>query len=178
MRNTRFIALTGIILVAALSRLVPHPPNVTPITAMALFGGVYFSDKRLAFLIPFIAMLLSDLVLGLHSLLAIVYLSFGLIVCIGMWLRSRRTAPRIVFAAFLSSVLFFILTNFGVWILTSMYPRTLEGFISCYTAAIPFFRNTLLADLAYTSVLFGGWSLLEAWLPALRENAFAEAGNL
>ncbi len=171
MRAARFAVLLGFVLVAAASRLVPHPPNLTPIAAMALFGGAYFPDKRAAFLLPLAAMFLSDLVLGLHRGWPVVYGSFMLIVCIGFWLRWRRTALRVACAAVASSVLFFVVTNFDVWAWGSMYPKTSEGLLACYAAAIPFFRNTLTGDVLYSAALFGGFALLERWWPAVREPA-------
>jgi hypothetical protein len=165
----------GMILAAAASRLLPHPPNFAPIAAMALFGGACFADRRAAFLVPLAAMFLSDLALGWHRTLPVVYGSFVVIVCLGGWLRERRTAVPIAAAALTASVLFFVLTNFGVWALGSLYPHTREGLLACYVAAIPFFHNTVLGDALYATVLFGGLALAEKGLPALREPALAVA---
>jgi len=169
MFKTRFAVLLGMVLAAAASRLLPHPPNLTPIAAMALFGGAYFSDKRAAFLVTLAAMFLSDLVIGLHRGLPVVYGTFALIVCIGLWLRTRRTLLPVAGAALASSLLFFIVTNFAVWALGSLYPKTTQGLITCYLAAVPFFRNTLIGDAFYTAVLFGGFTLAERRFPVLRE---------
>ena len=177
MLRPRVAALTAIILAAALSRLIPHPPNMTSVTAIALFGGAYFADRRLAFLVPLAALFLSDLALGFYHYMEIVYVSFALIVCIGLWLQKNRSALHIAGAALASSVLFFLLTNFGVWIEGSLYPMTLNGLIACYVAAIPFFRNTLLGDLLYTIVLFGGFALLERRFSTLHESAIRSAYN-
>jgi len=168
MLKPRLIALMAIVLGAALSRLIPHPPNMTSVTAVALFGGAYFSDRRLAFLVPLVALFLSDMVLGFYSHMVVVYSSFALIVCIGLWLYKRRTPLHIAAAALVSSVLFFMVTNFGVWALGSLYPKTVDGLTACYVAAIPFFENTLEGDLLYTAVLFGGFALLEMRYSALR----------
>jgi len=175
MMKSRFFVLLGMILLAAASRLVPHPPNFAPIAAMALFGGAYFSDKRLAFFVPLMAMFLSDVVLGLHPLMPVVYGSFAMIVGIGLWLRTRRTALPIAGAALTSSILFFVLTNFGVWAFSSLYPKTMAGLLACYAAAIPFFQNTLLGDAVYTAILFGGFALAERGFPALRAPAVVPA---
>ncbi len=169
MFKTRFAVLLGMVLAAAASRLLPHPPNLTPIAAMALFGGAYFSDKRVAFLVTLAAMFLSDLVIGLHRGLPVVYGTFTMIVCIGLRLRTRRTWLRVAGAALASSLLFFIVTNFGVWALGSLYPKTMEGLIACYLAAIPFFKNTLIGDAFYAAVLFGGFALAERRFPVLSE---------
>ncbi len=169
MGRLRLLVVVGVILAAAASRLMPHPPNFTPIAAMALFGGAYFVDRRLAFLIPLGAMFISDLVMGLHALLPVVYASFAVIVCIGFWLRARKSVLRVAAAAAAGSVSFFVITNFGVWAWGSLYPTTFDGLAAAYIAAIPFFRNTLLGDAMYTAVLFGGFALLERFVTALRE---------
>lgn len=168
MKKERLIALSGFIFLAALTRLIPHPHNFAPIAGMALFGGAHFSDKRLAFLVPLLAMFLSDLVIGFHSQMAPVYASFVAIVCIGFWVQKSRTVSRIAGGAFAGSVLFFVLTNFGVWAFDSLYPKTGEGLVACYVAALPFFQNTLLGDLIYTAVMFGGFALAEHWAPRLK----------
>src|SRR6266436_10064817 len=108
MLRPRLVALISIILAASLSRLIPHPPNVTSLTAVALFGGAYFSDRLLAFLVPLAALFLSDLVLGFYHHMEVVYASFALIVCIGLWLQKDRSALHIAGAALASSVLFFV----------------------------------------------------------------------
>ena len=168
MLRPRVAVLIAMIVVAALSRLVPHPPNLASVTAIALFGGAYFSDRRLAFLVPLAALFLSDLVLGFYSHMEVVYVSFALIVCIGLWLQQRRSVFHIAGATLASSVLFFLLTNFGVWAFETLYPKTVVGLIACYVAAIPFFQNTLQGDLFYAAVLFGGFALLERQFSALR----------
>jgi len=170
MIKPRPLVMAGLILAAAASRLLPHPPNFTPIAAMALFAGAYFGAKRWAFAVPLAAMVLSDLVIGLHPLLALVYGSFALIVSIGFWLRARRRMMPIAGAALASSFLFFLVTNFGVWALGSFYPKTPQGLLVCYVAAIPFFRNTLLGDAVYTAALFGGFRLIERGFAVVRES--------
>lgn len=171
MNTTRFIVLVAMILAAAVSRLIPHPPNFTPIAAMALFGGATFASKRMAFLVPLAGMALSDLVLGFYSITPIVYGSFALIVCLGFWLRQRKSPTRTAFAAIASALLFFIVTNFGVWAIGDLYPKTWTGLADCYVAAIPFFRNTLVSGLFYSAALFGSLTLAEKRFVRLREQA-------
>jgi hypothetical protein len=178
MRQLRPLALVAVILLAAASRLLPHPPNFTPIGAIALFGGAHLRERWLAFIVPLAAMALSDLIIGWHQLVPLVYGSFALTVVIGMWLRDRKTVWPITGAALASSVLFFILTNFGVWASGSMYPKTLPGLVAAYVAAIPFFRNTVTGDLFYTAVLFGGFGLLERLVPELREPVSLHASQV
>jgi len=177
MLNPRLGTLILIILAAAATRLLPHPPNMTSMTALALFGGAYFSDRRLAFAVPLITLFLSDLALGLYwswsimavqSHMEVQYLAFALIVALGFTLQQRRTPLRIGGTMLLASVGFFIITNFGEWAFQPLYPKTLDGLIACYAAAIPFFRNSLVGDLVYTAILFGGFHLLESRFVVLR----------
>ena len=175
MLKPRFFVLAAMVAAAALSRLVPHPWNLTSIAAVGLFAGASFEDKRLAFAVPLAALLLSDAVLGFHSGMPFVYLSFGLVVGLGLMLRGRRQPLPILAGALAGSALFFAITNFGVWAIGDMYPKTLAGLGACYVAAIPFFRGTVEGDLLYTLVLFGGFALLERGLPALREPQLAAA---
>lgn len=149
------------VFVAAFLRLVPHMPNFAPIGALALFGGAYLS-KRHALILPLAAMFVSDIFIGFDSPVsrATVYGSFLLIGFIGLYLRKHKNFQTIVFAALSSSVIFFLITNFGVWAFGSLYPHTSAGLVACFTAAIPFFRNTLMGDLFYTAVFFGGYELV------------------
>ncbi len=169
MFNTRFWAVTGMVLLAAILRIVPHFPNVTPVAAMALFGGAYFSSKKMAFAVPLAAMVISDAIIGFHSTIWAVYLGFALIVLVGFKLREHKKVKNILLAAITGSVIFFLLTNFAVWMSGLMYPMNTVGLAECFTAAIPFFRNSLLGDLFYTGVFFGLFELAKYKLPALAE---------
>jgi hypothetical protein len=166
--HARMITLLSAIVAAAALRLVPHPPNFTPIGAMALFSGAYLGRRWLAFVAPLGALVLSDLVLGFYRGQATVYASVALIVMIGMAALQRRSVVRVGLAALASSILFFVITNFGMWLFSGFYPRTLVGLEACYVAAIPFFQNTVTGDLFYAVLLFGGFALLERALPAVR----------
>lgn len=169
--KTRLLTLSLMICAIAMFRILPHPPNVSPVAAMALFGGAYFADKRVAFLVPFLALLFSDLLLGLHDTMLYVYGGFALTVVIGFWIRNRLSAGHIAIAAVASSVLFFIITNFGVWLTSALYPMTFDGLVQAYVAAIPFFQNSLLGNLVFTTVLFGGFALLQRNVAALSANS-------
>lgn len=135
-----------LVVVALLTRLLPHPPNFAPITSIALFTGFHFVNKRLALFIPLICMFLTDLILGVHSLMPIIYLSFVMISMIGLKAKSLSLG-----AVLSASSLFFIVSNLGVWYF--YYPLTWAGLSSCFILAIPFFINALMGDLFYTSVL-------------------------
>lgn len=170
MLKPRYEVLAAMILAAAISRLIPHPYNFAPIGALALFGGAQFADRRLALLVPLVAMLLSDAVLGFYSGMGWIYGSFALIVGMGRLLRAHRSAWGIIGASVLASLLFFAITNFSVWSGSSTYPQSFAGLMACYGAGLPFFWNTLLGDGSYSLALFGGLALLEHRFPVLRES--------
>jgi hypothetical protein len=163
----RFWVLTLMVFAAAFLRLLPHPPNFAPIAAMALFGGAYFNKKSFAFAIPLIAMFLTDAIIGFYSYAWMVYLSFALIVFLGIVMLKKVSVKKLIFASFTASVSFFVITNFGVWILGTLYPRTPEGLMASYTAAIPFFQNSLIGDLFFVGVMFGVYELVKQKVPAL-----------
>jgi hypothetical protein len=165
-----FLLLTGMIIVAAFVRLIPHPPNFAPIAAMALFGGAYFTKKWAAFLVPLAAMFITDLFLGFHATMWAVYLSFVIIVALGMLMIKNKKIGNIFFASVATSVLFFVITNFGLWISTPYFEKTGAGLAAAYTAAIPFFHHTLLGDLFFVAILFGTYELIRIKFPQLAES--------
>lgn len=148
-----------IIGIAVILRLVPHPANFAPIAAMALFGGVYL-NKRYALIVPLIALFISDIFLGFHESMPFVYGSFVLTGVIGMWLKHHKTPWTVIGASLVSSVLFFVLTNFNYWYAASLYPKTGAGLVQSYINAVPFFRNTILGDLFYTGLFFGSYEFV------------------
>jgi Family of unknown function (DUF6580) len=177
MTHPRVLTLLGIVLAAAALRLLPHWPNFTPIAALALFGGAHFADRRAAFAVPLAAMVLSDLVLGLHATLPFVYGAFLAVVGLGLLLRTGRTVLRVGGAALAASLGFFVVTNLGAWAVGGLYPLSAAGLAAAFTAALPFYAPTLAGDLFYTAVLFGGFALAQRALPALREPAPAPAAG-
>jgi hypothetical protein len=167
----RLVLALGIIALAAALRIAPHPWNFTPVGAMALFSGAVIKNRRLAFVVPLLALFLGDIFIGFHKLMPIVYASFLVSVAIGFWLRDRRTAGRITAATLAGAIQFFLVTNFAVWAFGLTYPRTTAGLIACYAAGIPFFWNTLAGDAVYAVLFFGTFALAERLFPALREPA-------
>ena len=155
---------------SSLGRLVPHAPNFTPLGASCLFAGSRISGW-LAYLVPLAVMAATDPFLGGYSWSSpLLYASFMISVWIGRRMLSRPTALRVGTAAFLSSLQFFLLSNFAVWLAGSIrgnlyYSRDLAGLGACYTAAIPFWGRTMAADLLFSAGLFGAWSLLPRLLP-------------
>jgi hypothetical protein len=162
------------LLFAAIVRILPHPWNFTPIAAMALFGGAKFGKGWQAFLFPLAGLFLGDLFVGFHRLMPIVYFSFCICVLIGMAFRCKQTAGPLSLATLLGAIQFFLITNFGMWLTSTMsiYPKTFAGLVSCYVAGIPYFGNTLLGDAFYAALLFGGFALVEHLSPALRDRPY------
>ena len=173
------LVLAGLIALAALSRLLPHPPNFSPVEAIALFGGAYFGRRSLALVVPLVAMLLSDFALGLlnggiyaeYFLSAgflTVYVAIVLSTVLGFALRGRVSAWRVGGYSLVGSLLFFLVTNFGAWLASPLYPQDAAGLAAAYVAGIPFFQNTVAGTLVYSTLLFGSFTLLRQRLPALR----------
>ncbi len=172
MKNTRFMAVAALVLIAALSRLLPHLPNMTAVGAMALFGGAYVSNRALAVALPLISLFLSDLLIN-----NIVYAAFNKgqfvwfyegaiwiyaavalsVVLIGFSLAKNVNSKSVLLASVACSALFFAVSNFGVWQSGAMYPKTAAGCLACYTAALPFLLNSLIGDLVFSALLFGGF---------------------
>jgi hypothetical protein len=161
---TRFSTVAVLVFLAALSRVLPHPFNFTPIGAIALFGAAHFSRKAFSFLIPVVAMLLSDAFIGTPSLPT--YISFTLIAIFGLFFLKKATFGRVVAASLVASISFFLITNFFVWYGGIMYPQNWQGLVTCYVAGLAFYQptlfgnlflNTVMGDLFYNAVLFGSF---------------------
>lgn len=182
MFHPRAMTLLAMIACAAVARIIPHPWNFTPIGAMCLFGGAYFQRKWAAFLVPMAALLVSDAVLyavlygnqGLH-VTYMKYVWFGLTVLLGMTLRASPSVGRVTLVTIAASVMFFLVSNFDVWLGSRFYPQTAAGLLACYVAAIPFGLNMLAGNLFYCGVLFGGWEMLGKRWPALGTPVAAHA---
>ncbi len=171
--------LATLIVIAALTRLLPHPPNFSPVEAMALFGGAYFASRAMAVLVPLAAMVVSDLALAAimggsyFEYMAsagfwLVYACIALSAVLGFGLRGKVSGARVLGYSLVGSVLFFVVTNFGAWLGSPMYPQNGAGLAAAYVAGIPFFQWTVLGTLFYAALLFGGFALLRRQVPALR----------
>ncbi|MFH0853049.1 MAG: DUF6580 family putative transport protein [bacterium] len=168
-KNKTIIAVVFVVF-GVLLRLVPHPANMTPIAAVALFAGVYLS-RRWSMIIPMAIMMISDLLMsfaffrnlipwgangaGWHNLAPIVWLCFALVGLIGWWVAKHKSAKNILLGSLAGSVVFYLVTNWAVWAFGTMYPANFAGLLESYTMALPFFRNSLVGNIAYTTVLFG-----------------------
>ena len=144
--NKRQLLIIGFIIMAIIVRLLPHPPNVTPILAIALFSGTTFKNRWLGICLPLLAMGISDMYLGFTIVSYWVYGSFFLISILGTYWKKIGVKNVLI-----SSLLFFTITNFGVWL--GGYPKTIEGFLLCYTMALPFFINSLLGTFFFGYLL-------------------------
>lgn len=165
MKNIALIL--SICIIGAFSRLIPHPWNFTAIGAMALFGGAYLANKKLSIILPLVALFLSDLVIGFHSTMFFVYGAFALAGVLGWFLREERSMGRLVGCALATSLLFFVISNFGVWFMGGMYAKNMAGLIECYVAAIPFLDNQIYGDLFFSTVMFGGYEAVRRYFPSL-----------
>lgn len=152
----------GILILALLSRFLPHPPNFTPLLAIALFGGAIFKNKKIALAVPIAAVFLSDLVLGLHESMLAVYLCLGVFMYMGMKLN-RKSGKSVATNAIASAVIFFIVTNFTVWAFGGVYELNLSGLMLSYSLALPFFNWNLISTLLFSGVLFGAYNLFEKY---------------
>ncbi len=189
--NIRTGLLFLLVLAAALSRLLPHPYNFTPIGAMGLFGAAYFNRRWLAFALPFAAMWISDLILN-NVVYAkyytdfqwfghwVVYIAFAFIVLLGFALLRRVQGPKVLLASVLGSFIFYAVTNFAVWLGSPIYPQNASGLLACYAAGLPFYSaelapplgfllNGVLGDLFYCALLFGVFEWAKQRYPVLRE---------
>ena len=153
--NKKQNLLIAFILIAIWFRLIPHPPNFTPVTSLALLSGIMFQRKWLSILVPIVAMLLSDMVLGFGLISIWVYLAFMLVTISGWFLNKMNVKSILV-----SSMIFFIVSNFGTWLIG--YPHTIEGLMMCYTLAIPFFGYSILGDLFWGYTFKHSYKFIES----------------
>jgi len=164
---TRFAFVAGLILLAALTRLLPHPANLTAIMAIALFGGAKFTDRRVAIVLPLIMMLLTDLIIGFYSLMPVVYSCIVVTTLAGIYVGKKNKVAYIIGGSLFSSILFFLCTNTAVWYHDPKYSQDFAGLMLCLEAGIPFFKNQVFGDLFFNGVLFGTYKLATRRFPKL-----------
>lgn len=158
----------SLIIAGILLRFAPHAPNFTPVAAIAIFSGAYL-NKKYAFLVPLVLMITSDIFIGMHNTVIFTWGSFVLGTFLGIWLKKHKNILGIVSTSLASSVLFYLVSNFGVWLM-GWYPRTLKGLVDCYMMAIPFLRNFTLGTLIYT---FGFIGIYEFIASRVKKTKFA-----
>ena len=169
-KSPRFIVLSLLVIAAALSRalpyLIPNFWNFTAVGALAIFAGAHFSDKRMAFIMPIAAMLISDFFIG-NGFSLLVYTGFVAMVACGFLIRNKVNTSNVVLASFISASVFFLITNFSFFYPVSLYPRNISGVLASYAAGLPFFRNMLVSNLVFSAVLFSSFYLLTKRFPLL-----------
>ena len=163
MSNIGIKTSTVLVLIAVLafSRVIPHPSNFTPLLGMAVFAGARLDNKLFAIIAPLTAMFLSDLVIGLHSSMSIIYFAILVNVLFGFHLKGRFGPLQLGGTLVCGALLFFLITNFAVWYSSGFYSNDLAGLISCYTMGLPFFQNTLISSIMYGFVAFYLFEFLE-----------------
>ena len=180
--NLQTGVLSIIILLAAFTRIMPHPPNFSPMAAIGLFGAAHFAKKWQAFFIPLIGVWISDLVINnyvysisssnfvwFYSGFYWQYISYILIIFAGLFIFNRGISLTKMFGGMISSSgIFFLVSNFGVWAGGTMYPKNFGGLITCYAAGVPFIHNTIISDVLFTTVLFGTYYLLQVEYSSLK----------
>jgi hypothetical protein len=148
----------SLVLIGILLRFAPHSANFTPVAAIALFGGAYL-NKRSALIVPLVLMIASDAVIGMHNVVLFTWGAFALITLLGLALRKKTSPIKVISFSLVSSLLFFVVSNFGVWLM-GWYPRTADGLVQCYIMALPFLRDFTASTLVYSAVFFGAYELI------------------
>lgn len=167
--NNRSLAILSMIVLGIVLRWLPHPPNFSPVAAVALFGGAYLSRRWLSLLLPIAVLLVSDALIGFYSLMPVVYLCFVITAMFGWTMHSNKSALKIGAYSLVSAVLFYVVTNFAVWFYEPLYSKDWAGLISCYVAAIPFFGYNVIGNLVFSGVMFGLFAFAEINFSSLRE---------
>lgn len=173
----RLVIIAALIIAAGVLRIAPHPYNLAPIGAMALFAGAMIRTRWIAIMLPLAALFAGDVFIGFHKLMLVVYASFAVSVAIGRWLATDRSVVKLGGAVLLGALQFFLVTNLAVWALLGAYPRTTSGLAACYVAGIPYLWNTLAGDALYSTVLFGGYALAERLFALRAEDDTTHAGQ-
>jgi len=142
----------SLILIISLSRIIPHPYNFTPLIAVGIFSGFYFRQFIIGLFVTIFAMFIGDLYLGFHNTMIFTYIALIVPVALGIFIKHFKFI-EVVFTGLISSIGFFLITNFGAWLTLDMYEKNLSGLINSYILAIPFFHNTLISTFLYLLLL-------------------------
>lgn len=172
--DNKVLVVIGLILVVALARIIPHTPNYSPMTALALFGAVHFNTRWKSILVVFLAGFLSDIILN-NTVYAYMndgftvfydgfvwqYIGYGAIIALGVVFLKRITPLRVLLGALCATILFFVISNFGAWVSLPIYTKDMTGLMTAYTAGLPFLKMSFLSDIVYSAILFGGYAVLQ-----------------
>jgi hypothetical protein len=146
------IFIISLILILGLSRLIPHPPNFTPIIALAVMSSFLFRNIFISLGVTIFSMFISDMIIGIHSNMFFVYLPLIIIIIFFNKFSVKLNTLNLILYSFIGSILFFIISNFGVWMTTELYEKNLSGLVNCYIMAIPFFHNTVFSTLLFSFI--------------------------
>ncbi len=149
-----------LIVVAVFSRLIPHPWNLTAVGAVALFAGAHLKPQSLAFIVPLLAFFITDLILGVHNTMVFTYGAVAICSLLGIRYLQKPAPLKVLGTSLAASVIFFLISNFGVWLVGGLYPMTTEGLLSCFIMAVPFFQGQVIGDLLHSAVLFGAYAMM------------------
>jgi len=148
----------GLIIIGILMRFLPHAPNFTPVAAIALFGGAYLSKKH-SMIVPLLLMIVSDIFIGMHNVIVFTWGSFILVALLGILIKKNKKVSTVFFAGIGSSLLFYMISNFGVWLM-GWYPNNAKGLLDSYIMGLPFLRDFTFATILYSAVFFGAYELI------------------
>lgn len=168
MNHSRLFVILGLTLIGIFSRFLPHPPNFTALNSIALFGSCLLGNLSLSLFTVLSVMLITDFIIGFHSSIPFVYLSFALIMFLGHRYSMYKTMRHLPLYSILSSLIFFVISNIGAWLTDPTYSKTLSGLGLCYLAAIPFLANQIFGDLFYGIIIFGCFAFIEQYVPYVR----------
>jgi len=143
-----------LVFILAISRIIPHPPNFTPVISIVILGGILFRSFFLCMIVFILAMLISDLLIGLHHNMIYIYLTLIFIGYIFFNFANKTNLKNLWIFSLAGSTIFFIITNFFVWLNSGLYEKNIEGILSCYTMALPFFTNTIFSTLFFSYLTY------------------------
>lgn len=158
----------GIIPLLILTRFLPHPDNFSPFAAAFLFAGAYLGNKWYAYALPLTILFFTDMFLGLYPSIGFTYIAYVLTVVTGHFIKNKSSIAQVGIGALMASLIFYVVSNFGVWAIDGLYTRNLSGLVNCYVMALPFLKNTLLGNLVYSGILFSTFELAKRNIPALQ----------
>ncbi len=158
--SNRTFTVFVLIIIAVFSRLIPHPWNLTAVGSVALFSGAYLKPRNLGFAVPLLAFLITDLILGVHNTMLFTYAAVAICSFLGIRYLQKPKPASVLGMSFASSLIFFVISNFGVWVVGGFYPLTAQGLLNCFVMAVPFFQGQIIGDLLHSALLFGVYAVV------------------
>ena len=158
--TTRTFTVFTLIIIAVFSRLIPHPWNLTAIGSVALFAGAFLKPRSLAFVVPLCAFLITDLILGVHNTMLFTYAAVAICSFLGIRYLQKPRVVTVLGMSLASSLIFYAISNFGVWVMGDLYPLNTLGFVNCFVMALPFLQGQVLGDLLHSALLFGSYAVI------------------